>query len=87
VVRVGLGPEGFERRLEALVEEPVCVLFGLPDVDDAKGAVRARPGDVADAPCGLLGAELALDLVVVLRRSFGVVDQHCDRHVRLLTEL
>jgi hypothetical protein len=50
VVRVARDPDGFERRLDALVEEPACVLLGLPDVDDAKADVRARPGDVEDAP-------------------------------------
>jgi hypothetical protein len=55
-----------EGRQQALLEEPLRVLLRLPDLDHPPAAIRARSGDVEDAACRLLQAELLADGVVAL---------------------
>src|SRR6188474_406198 len=60
--------ERLQGRKEALLEEPVRLLLGLPHLDHAPASVRARPRDVKDAARRLFQPELGTDLLVDLLR-------------------
>src|SRR3954471_17317757 len=58
-------PDGFEGRLQVLGGELLGRLLGLPHLDDAPTAARARAGDVRDPARGrFLQAEMPTDPVV-----------------------
>src|SRR5215207_4716333 len=82
--RRGRGAEGVEGGQQALGNERLRVLLGLPHLDYPPAAVRARASGVEDAAGGLLQAEPLADTVVDLLRTLGVVDHHRDRHGLLL---
>ena len=76
--RIGVGERArtlVDQRLDVLREEPVCVLAGLPDVEDPEHAglvVEARCVD--DEPLEGAFADLLLDEVVVRRPAIGIAN-------------
>src|ERR687897_3391697 len=78
------GAHDLRRRENAVLEEALRVVLGLPDLDHAPAAGRARPREVEDATGRPLQSDQRPQPLVDLLRAVGVVHDHRDRHFDLL---